>query len=255
MPEAASPEDLRELLRHRRNDVTTALGREAAEIQSKASLNGMLGSGRLGLLYIEAAERAWRGLVDDALTDLRSFTQATGLAADDLSPVAREELSDALPILREASKFDGAAGSRFRESGAASDAYEQAWAKLPSYLDRRMRQFELGMHDQPQPQRPSVTYAIHATTISGPIQQGTQHSSQTVVVSGDTLLTKLEATIQTEVADEHDREQLLALVKELNESKGTAGFLGTYQRFMSAASDHVTVLAPFLPALAQMISQ
>lgn len=46
---------------------------------------------------------------------------------------------------------------------------------------------------------------------------------------------------------------LLGVVKEMQDSHGTDGFVGAYQRFMSVAANHMTVIAPFLPALAGLL--
>lgn len=255
MPASASPDDFRGLLQHRRDDAKAALGNETSQLQSKAAAQGRLRSGYLGLQYIAATERAWRALVDTSLDDLRRFTQRTNLEIDMLVSAAREELSNALAHLREASKFDGTAGGSFRDSNAAMHRFDEEWAKLPPYLDLKLRQFELGV-DQPASAPPaSVTYSITAETISEPIQQGSHGSTQTVVVSGDTLFAKLEATIENEIAGGELQAELLALLKELQASQGKPGFLPLYQRFMAAAANHMTILAPFLPALAQLIGR
>ena len=252
MAQPASPDDLRRLIKHRRDEAAITVGKEAAQIQSEASAHGALGSGRLGLLYIEAAERAWRALVNASIEDLRSYAHQTDLPADLLVPVLREELGQGLTQLREASKFDAPAGRGYQSSPAAMKRYEAAWSKLPPFLDLKLRQFELGV-DRTEQRPPSITYSITAESITGPIQQGSHHSTQAVAVSGDTLLTKLESTIQTEIGEPEVQKELLALVKGLQETQGTPEFLGLYQRFMSSAANHMTVFAPFLPALAQLI--
>jgi hypothetical protein len=132
------------------------------------------------------------------------------------------------------------------------ERYDSEWSKLSPYLSLQLRQFELGIGDAPITPA-SVTYSITADTISGPIQQGSHGSTQVVTVSGDTLFARIETTVQNEIADAEIQRELLALVKEMQSSHGTPAFLGVYQRFMAAAANHMTVLTPFLPALAQML--
>lgn len=255
MTKAASADDFRQLLEHRRNDATIALGKKTAQIQSDAASKGALSNGRLPLIYIEAAAQTWRDLVDATFDDLRSYSRATDLSTDVLVKVAQDELKLALQSLREASKIDRQTGAWADARSAAGQRYEQEWAKLEPYLDLKMRQFELGIEDAAKAPQSSVTNAIHAHTITGPILQGSHHSTQTVTVSGDTFFAGLETTISSEIADDQDRHELLALVRELSASKDTSNFLEVYQRFMAAAANHVTVLGPFLPALAQMIGR
>jgi len=37
-------------------------------------------------------------------------------------------------------------------------------------------------------------------------------------------------------------------------AKGTSGFTQKYQNFIASAANHMTVLAPFIPALTQMLA-
>jgi len=45
----------------------------------------------------------------------------------------------------------------------------------------------------------------------------------------------------------------LERIDKLEQAQGTPGFLASYQAFMTAAANHMTVLAPFLPALAHLL--
>jgi hypothetical protein len=56
-----------------------------------------------------------------------------------------------------------------------------------------------------------------------------------------------------EVADVALRERLLADVEEMRTAQGSPGFLARYQAFMQDAANHMTVVGPFLPALANLL--
>jgi len=42
-------------------------------------------------------------------------------------------------------------------------------------------------------------------------------------------------------------------VTELEKAQGTTGFMAQYQEFMALAANHMTILAPFIPALSQIL--
>ncbi len=51
-----------------------------------------------------------------------------------------------------------------------------------------------------------------------------------------------------------DRDRLLERIEQLEQAHGMPGFLSHYQEFITAAANHMTVLSPFFPALAQLLS-
>jgi hypothetical protein len=57
-----------------------------------------------------------------------------------------------------------------------------------------------------------------------------------------------------EVADVEQREQLIVDVEEMKATQGSPRFLARYQQFMQDAANHMTVVTPFLPALAQLLT-
>lgn len=57
-----------------------------------------------------------------------------------------------------------------------------------------------------------------------------------------------------DIDDVEQREQLVADVEEMKATHGSQGFLARYQAFMQDAANHMTVVTPFLPALAQLLT-
>jgi hypothetical protein len=43
-------------------------------------------------------------------------------------------------------------------------------------------------------------------------------------------------------------------LNELEAAKGSGNFLEKYQGFISAVANHITIVAPFIPALTQMLA-
>lgn len=77
----------------------------------------------------------------------------------------------------------------------------------------------------------------------------TDNSNNTVNTTDIKVFNELREAIKTHVEDADKRESMLATVDEMEQTKGTSGFLERYKAFMSSASDHMTVLSPFLPML------
>jgi hypothetical protein len=92
-------------------------------------------------------------------------------------------------------------------------------------------------------------------TVSGPnarVNVGSTDNS-TNLVGSSAVFGDLQTAIETGISDEAAREMLIGVVREMRESQGTDGFVGAYQRFISAAANHMTIIAPFLPALTALL--
>jgi len=107
---------------------------------------------------------------------------------------------------------------------------------------------------KPSTQAPAVVYNV---TMSGPNNRFNLHSQDMSVnivdVDPDQLFKELRGVIAQEVEDSAKRDQMLRGVDAMKEARGTGGFQEAYIAFMAVAADHMTLVAPFLPALAQLL--
>ena len=81
-------------------------------------------------------------------------------------------------------------------------------------------------------------------------------SHNVTTVTPTELFREIREALKAQVADESDRARLLERVEALEAAQGTRAFGSLYVQFMSVLADHVglaAVLAPHLPALAQMV--
>src|SRR5271157_1206783 len=108
--------------------------------------------------------------------------------------------------------------------------------------------------DTPQLIGATVTQTFH---LHGPNSRvnmnSTDNSLNVASVSNDKTFVQMREAAQT-IGDELEREKILSHIAELESAKGSKGFLSAYQTFMGVIADHMTVFAPFLPVLAQMLS-
>jgi hypothetical protein len=83
----------------------------------------------------------------------------------------------------------------------------------------------------------------------------TDSSINIVNIAPAGLFKQLASAIEAGVQSEADRRELLARVDKLEEGSRSGRFLSAYQQFIAVAADHMTIVAPFLPALAQLANR
>ncbi len=100
---------------------------------------------------------------------------------------------------------------------------------------------------------PAIIYNL--TGPNARVNIGSLDSSTNVVnVTEQTLFSQMHDAIESGIADERRRADLQELVRELEAEKGKPSFLQTYLVFVSAIADHASLIAPFLPALSQLLT-
>ncbi|MBB6142853.1 hypothetical protein HNQ77_000791 [Silvibacterium bohemicum] len=82
--------------------------------------------------------------------------------------------------------------------------------------------------------------------------QSVDQSHNVVRVDEGELFQKLKEAIQAASANSPQREQLLLAVEEMSAHAGRSSFGDKFQSFMALASNCMTVVTPFLPALANL---
>jgi hypothetical protein len=69
----------------------------------------------------------------------------------------------------------------------------------------------------------------------------------------ENVFADMRQIIQNQISDDNERDQILKRLNELEASKGTTGFIEKYRAFIASAANHVTLIAPFIPLLTQML--
>lgn len=81
----------------------------------------------------------------------------------------------------------------------------------------------------------------------------TDNSSNVVNINKENIFDELRTVINEKISSENDSKILLGLVDGMEEVKGTPSFIEKYKDFMESAANHMSVLSPLLPALAQIL--
>lgn len=64
---------------------------------------------------------------------------------------------------------------------------------------------------------------------------------------------EIRQAVRANVEDSEKQNELMAAVDQMEQTKGTSGFVEGYKRFMANLSDHITVLGAFIPILSQWL--
>lgn len=124
-----------------------------------------------------------------------------------------------------------------------NSGYQSAFGGIPAHYQAKIEKTTT---------LPSVNATRSVYNISGPgarVNIGSVDRSVNVV---NVSTMELFARIREALADGAPAE-VCARLDELEAARGTPDALSAYQRFISAAANHMTVLAPFLPALTQVL--
>ncbi|MDP2408854.1 MAG: hypothetical protein Q8M26_01045 [Pseudolabrys sp.] len=96
-------------------------------------------------------------------------------------------------------------------------------------------------------------FTFNVSGVNARVNIGSHDSSQNIV--GDkSIFTDLKNAVQTGLAESEERSRLVLLIEKMEAKVGDRpGFISAYQDFISAAANHMTVVAPFLPAVAKLL--
>lgn len=106
--------------------------------------------------------------------------------------------------------------------------------------------------------------SISIGTLNGSLHQGdvTGNQNRTMVnstdnssntITSENVFQQLFHAVDSNIGNENDRETILAIIKEMEKSRGTADYEPLFQKLVGYLAEYVTVLTPFLPALAKLI--
>ena len=98
----------------------------------------------------------------------------------------------------------------------------------------------------------SIINVYHASGPNSRINISSTDNSQNHYSDPDLLFNELKLVLDGIIEGEI-KEKSLQLLEVLNRSKRTPSYLQNYQDFISLMANHMTVIAPFIPALTQLI--
>lgn len=83
--------------------------------------------------------------------------------------------------------------------------------------------------------------------------QSHDQSTSVIIQNTENVFAEIRQTLENGIGSEEVLTQILGKLAELEEAKGTTSFMQKYQAFIASAANHMSLIAPFLPALTQML--
>ncbi|PCJ50486.1 MAG: hypothetical protein COA74_01515 [Gammaproteobacteria bacterium] len=80
------------------------------------------------------------------------------------------------------------------------------------------------------------------------------YSNNQINNSPEELFALMKEIISKEITDKKDKNDLIALTNKMQSDCGTPNFIQSYKDFMATAANHMSILAPILPALAGLLA-
>jgi hypothetical protein len=102
--------------------------------------------------------------------------------------------------------------------------------------------------------QPSVTNIYHLTGNNPRVNvNSVDNSTNVTTLSADEVFSELRKQLDAGIVQEDLRAEVLASLEELQGAQNAPGFARRYTEFVSVAADHMELIAPFIPALTEML--
>ena len=131
--------------------------------------------------------------------------------------------------------------------------FQQGLHDMPAHYQSKVRK---NTAESPPSPRPAAGPQV-VNNLIGPNTrvniQSSDSSTNVVSVESAVLFDNLREAIQKSSLDSTVERQLIQNVKAMQSAVGTKTFGERYKEFIAVAADHMTLVAPFLPALRQLL--
>lgn len=120
--------------------------------------------------------------------------------------------------------------------------------------DRSLTHYELTYEKQTRLPRRAIENApitINMHNVSGRVNIASTDNSKNIKITqkDKQIFDDLRAVIQEQISS---NEEILCVLDDLEGSYGTDSFSHKYQHFIQTIANHITIIAPFIPALTTM---
>jgi hypothetical protein len=83
----------------------------------------------------------------------------------------------------------------------------------------------------------------------------TDSSVNSVIFSNEQIFASLREEIKSRISEGEEQQSILDRVAALEQAQGSTSFAQRYAEFVSTAANHMTLIAPFIPALTEMLQK
>ncbi len=125
------------------------------------------------------------------------------------------------------------------------------WNRQITYVISRYKAYLQSLDEQEPRQPQSITYVASGTNAR--VNVNSADSSVNVInAEASEVFDQLRERL-TQIEDDVKREEIATTIDNMESAYGSGNFLPWYKEFMAVMADHVTVFAPFLPALTNLL--
>ena len=104
-----------------------------------------------------------------------------------------------------------------------------------------------------QPQPTTFNFNVSDSPQTRVNLYSTDQSKNIINGQSEQLFTQIRELLRESIADSPDLDVLLERVDDMERSRATGDFTRAYRDFVAAAADHISILAPMLPALTSLL--
>lgn len=133
--------------------------------------------------------------------------------------------------------------------------FNREFQSIPANFELKVKKESSSLKDPVPRNVTNVTYNMHGKYSK--INIGSEDSS--IIISNKNapiIITELRETIKNRIQPDLEREKLLAKLDEIEltlRGNDKSEYLEKYKEFIALAANHITIIAPFLPALAELL--
>ena len=193
-------------------------------------------------------------MLNNFLSDTVSLMKKTGETYNDIKASVQSDvifIADTTLPIEEGDRIERLLPSGLRETFLVLDrGYCAGKGNIKSHYQIKVKNESVA---ETNPSIQNVIYNLHGQNSRINIHS-VDNSNNIISVDQDKLYADLRQVIAENVNNKTEREEFLKKITELEQVTGTKSFQEKYKEFMALAANHMTIIAPFLPALAQMLS-
>jgi hypothetical protein len=105
------------------------------------------------------------------------------------------------------------------------------------------------------PQQPAVSNVYHLSGENSRVNYDSADSSVNIVVKNSSKTFRMVRETIRRSAPPDEQPEILRRLDLLEQAQGTSSFTERYKDFIATAANHITLIAPFLPALSELIDR
>jgi hypothetical protein len=199
----------------------------------------------------EVTPKRGRAVFDDILTDELTLVKANGDRLEGIRASVQKDmvflLDEKLPV-QEGDSFERTLPNGQVERLRIADVnFHRGLHGISGHFEIRVEKGTARGRGAPVQHVTNILHGDNARVNMGSVDQS-------VNVAGNVFSDVRQAFLK-QVPAGSEREAILAKLTQLEKAKGTPSFVERYSEFMALAANHMTVLQPFVVALAQLLTR